>query len=373
MDLKELKENVKKMALDSGAKLVGVGSRERLPDNLPSADMDYCLPGAQSCIIWAYPNTMEAIENFFSKKERMSMKVCQDIGYATGWKTAVKIAEYIESNTEYKAHPVIPNAKYRGGTKVIVKKGEAFPDFSLRYSGVAAGLGHLGWSGNLVTTEYGGSLYLDGVLITAPLEPDPMAKENNCNGCKICQKVCTTGYVSKDEAEERQPVVIGGVKQIYGKRGQYMKCGIGCAGFTGLSSDGTWSTWTVNHICLKNLSDDEWNAEFIRNQLYKLTRDKETPRKVRKFNSRIGASFAKVGVTENVGLRPIEDTNPRCGNCNFICVADPKKRAELYKMLKTSGKVYLDEKGREYVKKIDKDGKETIYYPPTEEEYFNGI
>ena len=152
-----------------------------------------------------------------------------------------------------------------------------------------------------------------------------------------------------------------------------MKCGIGCAGFTGLSLDEKWSTWTANHICLKNIPDAGWNANLIKDQLYKLTRDKGTPRNIRKFNNKIAASFAKVGITENVGLRPIEDTNPRCGNCNFICVADPKKRIELYKMLKTSGKVFLDNEGQEYVKKIDENGNEITYYPPTWEEYFSKI
>ncbi len=369
MELKELKKEVKKLAFNSGAKLFGVGSRERLKDAPPSGDMDYCLPGAQSCIIWAYPNSIEALENYFSKKERMSIKIHQDIGYATGWKTALQVAEFIENYTEYKAHPVIPNGKYRGGVESIRKNGEAFPDFSLRYGAVAAGLGHLGWSGNLVTKEYGGSVYLDGVLTTAPLDPDPMAKENNCNNCKICQKVCTTGYVAKEEPEERQPTIIGGVKQTYGKRGSYMKCGIGCAGWTGLSLDETWSTWTVDHTCLKKVPDDELNRGYFGNLLKTLLRSKETPRVIRKFNNRIAASFANVGKTENVGLRPIEDTNPRCGNCNFICVADPKKRTELYNMLKTSGKMYLDEKGQEYIKKIDENGKEIVYSPPTWEEY----
>jgi hypothetical protein len=77
-----------------------------------------------------------------------------------------------------------------------------------------------------------------------------------------------------------------------------------------------------------------------------------------------------VAKTENVGLRHFEHTNPRCGNCNFICVSDPKKRKELSKMLISSGKVYIDENGKEYIKKLDKNGKESVYYPPTEEEFF---
>ncbi len=375
MDLKELKVNIKQMILDDGAKLVGVGSQDRLKEAPPSGDMNYCLPGAQSCIIWAYPNPIEALENYFSKIERMSIKKAQDFAYVGAWKTAQKVAKYIEEITDYKAFPVIPNAKYRevNGKRYDFRKDDyAWPDFSLRYGAVAAGLGHLGWSGNLVTKEYGGSLYLGGVLTIAPLEPDPMAEENHCNRCKICVKACTTGYFPMDEEESRQEVIIGGFKEVYARRGAYSKCGIGCAGWVGLSLDATWSTWTPDHTSLKKHTHEEWikNRSLRRDLLLKLLRDPNTPREIRKFNQKILASFAKVGITENVGLRPLIDTNPRCGNCNFICVADPKKRKELYNLLITSGKVYIDKKGKEYVKKIV-DGKEVIHYPIPEKEYFS--
>ena len=62
--------------------------------------------------------------------------------------------------------------------------------------------------------------------------------------------------------------------------------------------------------------------------------------------------------------------NPRCGNCSYICVADPKKRGELLKLLKTSGKVYIDDDGKEYVEKISENGEKIVFYPPTQEEYF---
>ncbi len=40
-------------------------------------------------------------------------------------------------------------------------------------------------------------------------------------------------------------------------------------------------------------------------------------------------------------------------------------------MLRTSGKVSLDENGREHVMKLDENGKEIIHYPPIWEEYCN--
>ncbi|MBD3228216.1 MAG: hypothetical protein GF329_08500 [Candidatus Lokiarchaeota archaeon] len=366
MNLETLKKKIKEIALNSGAKLVGIGSYDRLKDAIekaPSADMEYCLPNAKSCIIWAYPNSIEALENYFSKKERTSIKKQQYFAYSTGWKTAQKIRDFIEQNSDYKAFAVIPNGKYRtkGSYSNILDKELANPDFSLRYGAVAAGLGHIGWSGNLVTKEYGGSLYLAGALTTTPLEPDPMAEENHCNKCKICVKSCTTGYISTNEEEE--PIIIGGNKEIYAKRNKYSRCAIGCAGWVGLSKDGKWSTWTPGHISLKKVSKEEFTDEYKKNIMKNLF-SKENPKHIKKFNLKILNSFAKNALEENAGLRPLEDTNPRCGNCSFICVADPKKRVELFNLLKSSGKLFLNEDGREYIQKIDESGNKIKYYPP---------
>ena len=373
MDLSKLKEEIKQKIFEEGAKIVGIGSKDRLKNAPPSGNMEYCLPGAQSCIIWAYPNPIEALENYFSKKERMSIKKAQQIGYSGSWRTANIISALIEDNSEYKAFPVIPNAKYRPREDLPehIKGDIRYPDFSLRYGGVAVGLGHLGWSGNLVTKEFGASLYLGGVLTTAPLEPDPMAKENYCNKCKICFKVCTTGYFSENQEEDTQEVIIGGFKETYAKRGTFSQCGIGCAGWYGLSEDGQWSTWTPGHVSLKKFTEKDWrNRDFLRKIYSDILTSTNSPEHIKKFNKVIARSFGNLAVSENTGLRPFAGTNPRCGNCNFICVADPKKRKELYNMLINSGKVYINEEGREYVKKLDENGKEILYYPPNEKEFF---
>src|SRR5271157_1605204 len=222
MDLLDLKDAAKQIALDSGAILVGVGSRDRLVDAPPSGDMNYSLPGAQSCIIWAYPIPAETLDHYLGKTERLSYRNNMHFAYSTGWKSAATVAQFIEKNTKYKAYPVMPNIDYRGtgfafrqrlrvgrfflrrglATKLIAKIiartfGEkVFPMFSLRYGAVAAGLGRLGWSGNLFVKDYGSAVYLAGALTTAPLEPDPLADENYCNKCKTCVQACPTGLFS---------------------------------------------------------------------------------------------------------------------------------------------------------------------------------
>jgi len=391
MDLGTLKEQVKEIALNNGAKKVGVGSQERLKDAPPSGDMNYLLPGAQSCIIWAYPTSFETLKNYFAKKERMSLAREMYLAYSTAWTIAMKIAKFIEKNSDYKALPVKPNGQYRledslfkrkmlfrlgrfalklgFGKEIITKKlAETFgmpciyPDFSLRYGAVAAGLGHLGWSGMLVTEEFGGALHLGGVLTTAPLEPDPMAGESNCNKCKLCVKVCNSGYFSKDEADE--PIIIGGQEEIHAKRRVFGRCGIGCLGWTGLSPEGTWSTWGVLPISIANISEDDMkNPKFLQNLMREMLFSKTTPKPLRDLNKKILDEILRDGIQNNIGLRPLEFTNPRCNFCSGVCVADFEQRMELFNLLKQSGTFSVDEKGREFIRKLDESGNEIIYYP----------
>ncbi len=397
MELTELKSKVKQMALDAEAKLVGVGNQERLKDAPPSGDMTFLLQGAQSCIIWAFPYSFEALKAYFSKKERMSIKQEMYQSYSTSWQLAQEIADFIEKNSQYKAYAMIPNGRYRKGLGIdadsltgklrmrfarpilrlgigrnIVSKGLAkffgkqmiYPEFSLRYGAVAAGLGHLGWSGNLVTKDFGGALILGGVLTTAPLEPDPIAEENNCNKCKLCVRVCNSGFFSLKEEEE--PVIIGEQREIFSKRKMWGRCGIGCGGLTGLSADGEWSTWSPNHISLANVSEKEYeNQEYRIDLMKQLLYSKEIPAEIRKFNRHLIIEYSKGGLFKNVGKRSLENTNPRCGFCSMICVADFDKRKELYDLLKKSGKMFVDQEGKEYVKRLNESGKETSIYLPS--------
>lgn len=390
MNLPELKDGIKSIALKSGAIRVGVGSRERLASAPPSADMDYSLQDAQSCIIWAYPIPIPAIDNYMSKKDRMSYKQNLYFAYSTAWKSSVDVARYIEQNSGYKATPVIPNVGYRGtgarfkfrlrvgraflrlglAKRIIVKiiaktfGAKAVPMFSLRYGAVAAGLGRIGWSGNLFVKDHGSAIYLAGVLTTAPLEPDPLSEDPLCNKCKTCVQACPTGLFSLDEAEP--PVTIAGRQEIYAKRNSYARCYFGCGGLAGLGPGGKWSTWTPDLECLKEVPEAQMNDPKYRERLlWKLFFAKETPKVQREFNKKIIIEFMNGGILGNIGLRSLEDTHPTCGACQAVCVADPKQRKMLLHYLQTSGILVLDAQGREVVRKVGEDGKSIDYIPST--------
>jgi hypothetical protein len=84
----------------------------------------------------------------------------------------------------------------------------------------------------------------------------------------------------------------------------------------------------------------------------------------RKFNRKIREEFGIAGDIENFGKRPMATINPRCGLCSFVCVADPAKRMELFNLLRSSGKVYLDKQGQEIVRRKAASGEIQEYMPP---------
>ena len=64
-----VEKGLKSLAVDLGADLVGVTTRERLADGPPSADPRYLLPTANSVISFALALDRDTAKRFISKKE----------------------------------------------------------------------------------------------------------------------------------------------------------------------------------------------------------------------------------------------------------------------------------------------------------------
>ena len=62
---------------------------------------------------------------------------------------------------------------------------------SLKHAAVLAGLGKMGKNTLLVNERFGNMLWLGAVLVSAELEPDPLAGYEGCHQkCTICLDVC---------------------------------------------------------------------------------------------------------------------------------------------------------------------------------------
>ncbi|MGQ9731929.1 MAG: hypothetical protein ACUVX8_11745 [Candidatus Zipacnadales bacterium] len=77
------------------------------------------------------------------------------------------------------------------------------PDLSNIHAGWLAGLGEIGWSGLLLTPEFGPRQRLCCLVTDAPLSPSPMYRgEPLCDRCDMCVKVCPTDAFQQEVTGE---------------------------------------------------------------------------------------------------------------------------------------------------------------------------
>jgi epoxyqueuosine reductase len=326
-----IEAEVKLLALRQGAIRAGIACRESFAEAPPSADMGYVAPWAKTVVSFALPLGTEWIQDYFNKVTRMAFKKVVFDFYSKSYQVGSAIEAYLQ-NAGYKALNIIPNGQYRPDHtyEKVNPDPDLKPPLSLRYMAVGAGVGLFGWSGNVLVPGAWSNVYLGGVLTDAPLQPDPPLEENLCDNCHFCAQVCPTGFIGMNE---KAYVRIGGREYVYNRKRSDYRCVIGCGGYTGLSSDGKWSSWSTGKIVLPE--DDSLLPKLFA----KLRKDpaNSMAAKNQKFGSR--------GVLD----RSFEDTNPTCANCSTVCSGPRDHRKALVKSLIHSGIVERDHEGREIV------------------------
>jgi ferredoxin len=232
-------EQLKDFVRGQGVEVVGVAGPDRL-DGPPSLDPSYTMPGARSIVSFALPMDVGAIYKFLSKQSPSPHNIDQVIGNQAindiGW----SLADHIRA-LGYRAEPVPANNTYRRSLDVF----STHPSFSHRFGAIASGIAGQGWSGNVMTREYGAAVYLGTVVTDALLESDePIPPryfvDNYCSACKVCAKTCVAGMF---EADEEDYVLLNGELHPRGRRRNLDLCNASCFGLHGLSKDKAWSSW----------------------------------------------------------------------------------------------------------------------------------
>ena len=221
---------------------MGITSVERLVDSPPSGNAAALMPGARSVISFALALDGNKTADFLGKRNWEPH--CKDRketvqGLYTIGDSLVQTLE----NLGHRAVNVDINNNYlpEEGAADITEMTEFHPEFSHRYAAVAAGLGRLGWSGNLMTSEYGALVELGSVITDAVLDEDPLCEENPCDGCKMCSAVCPVGMI---HPRESHTVRVAGITETISRKQPNTCCWIGCTGYEGLSPRGAWSNWS---------------------------------------------------------------------------------------------------------------------------------
>ena len=235
---------LKSLAVSLGADLVGVTTRDFLADGPPSADPCYLLPSANSVISFALSLDRDIARDFMSKKKWRSHCDNRKAIAQTLYKIGDTLAEELRS-AGYEAVNVDLNSNYRPeeGAADVTEMTAFHPDFSHRYAALAAGIGRLGWSGNLLTREHGALVELGSVLTSATLTPDtPIPDEDHpCDRCKMCSLVCPAEMIQPKASHQ---VTVAGVTETISRKRPNTCCWICCTGYEGLATSQTWSNWS---------------------------------------------------------------------------------------------------------------------------------
>jgi len=336
-----LETELKELALKEGSIRAGIARREAFSEAPPSADMRYLKPWANAVVSFAISKGTDWIEDYLGKVTRMVIRDNMHFVYHEAYRIANVIASCLKS-AGFKAHAIIPNGLYRPDHtfEKELPDHDLKPPLSLRYMAVGAGVGTFGWSGNVMVPGYWSNVYLGGVLTDALLEPDSPVEETLCDNCRICTRVCPVGFINK---KEKTSVTIGGRQFVYNSKRSDLRCLIGCGGFTGLSKDGKWSSWSTGRTILP---DTEEGLPELFARLRDNPANAATTRNI---------TFGVRGVLD----RPKENIKTTCNHCNTVCSGPLEVRKKSMDLLFHSGVVELDEDGREVVVKLDEQGHRT--------------
>jgi len=248
-------QQIKDFAREQGVAIVGIAGPDRL-DGPPSLDPTYTMKGARSIVSLVVPMDVDAIYKFLGKEAYTPHNADQTRMNTRMTRISAHIAGYIKS-LGYRAEEVPANMSYRRSPDVFA----THPSFSHRFGAIAAGIAAQGWSGNVMTEEFGASTYLGTVVTEAELKSDkPRYSPRHfiddwCIHCRVCERTCVAGMF---EPRGEEYVLLNGELHPRGKRRDIDLCNMSCFGLHSLSRDKKWTTWGTRWI--KDWVDNEPDA-----------------------------------------------------------------------------------------------------------------
>jgi epoxyqueuosine reductase QueG len=194
MGQENLKELLKKQASKMGVTLFGVASPNTWDDE-PGFHPKDVFPGTKSVIIIGSRYIYGSISSL-SFRSRL-------VGLASGPGRANALAFNLSRWLQTKGYYALPTPEeiavemeqmqYDPSYKTLYR-----PQFDNRKAAVAAGLGHIGKNGMVVTPTVGPRVAWCAILTDAILEPDPPFTQDLCGDCSLCVDECpevlTTGW-----------------------------------------------------------------------------------------------------------------------------------------------------------------------------------
>lgn len=288
-------------------------------------DLTYVLPSARSAVSFAVAIDPRVIPPYLEKRQRLPLEKA----YVRANVIASGIALHLANFLSQKGHPSVPvaaNNVFRSSVSASDSGFAAdlyYPDLAHRYLAVRSGVGHMGLSGNLLTSKQGAAVILGATVTAAPLLPtSPLPPEDNyCDECRLCMASCVANFM---DPKVKTRINLGDFEVRYAERRHYGRCDPVCSGYTGLHSSRKWSTWSPGRFPIPE-DDEQLQPAYGKMQ------------------------HAHAQWPESEGGRYFyfldDKLRVSCANCQLVCCPDKEERKARYRMLTGSGVVIQNEDG----------------------------
>jgi len=198
------KEELKEYAVEVKADLIGITSMDRFKGIDKQHHPLSIFPEGKSVIIVGKRITRGAIRGI---EEGTQFSIYSQ--YGCSWLndrflalTTFKISEFLEDNG-YEAIPIVNLPSEISPMGIPVKKGKPSPNvlIDIEDAAIRGGLGEIGYCGIFLTEEFGPRQRFQVIITDLEIEPDPIKKENVCDLCKECMKICPLRAIENEEKE----------------------------------------------------------------------------------------------------------------------------------------------------------------------------
>jgi epoxyqueuosine reductase len=321
-----LDEDISELAKAAGVDLVGFTDKERLADAPPSGDLTYTLPNAESAIGLAVALDREAVRKYMAKEDMWALNHDHRNTYRSLKQAGIAIESYLLEQGFDVAVPYA-NFEYRPDTSPE----QMAPPLSHKYVCTAAGVGWIGWSGNLLTAEYGALVTIGSIVTNAKLAPSPMVEQDWCTDCNFCVATCPTNYMPKKEADLIQ---IGDKPASYSHRRTAIRCTVSCGGANGIRKPHSpWSTWSSRE--LTDMPGADKSDEAFAERCEEIVAEQPQNRRL-KYMLNLGQHSATSWDDYD---RIVDELELTCSMCQMVCVPGVEKRREHFSLLVNSGRI----------------------------------
>ena len=183
---------IKKLALDCGADLVGIASADRFKDQPMEENPLQIKPDTRSVIVLGFRILRGALRGIENGSSWGTYTACDPAGMSAYLvETTYNFCRKLEIRG-FEALPLIRHSYDLRNKGVPVSPDRAAPDviIDMELAAYNAGLGELGMGKFFLTPQFGPRQVFSAVLTELELEPDPVFSGKLCDHCGECVRAC---------------------------------------------------------------------------------------------------------------------------------------------------------------------------------------